>query len=69
MNRTTGGLLWSVSVDSDPASIITGSPTVYNGVVYVGVSSYDESQAVQGGSCCTFRGAVAIRTGCGIPGP
>jgi polyvinyl alcohol dehydrogenase (cytochrome) len=58
VNRTTGGLLWSVSVDSDPASIITGSPTVYNGVVYVGVSSYDESQAVQGGSCCTFRGVV-----------
>lgn len=58
VDRTTGGLLWSVAVDSDPASIITGSPTVYNGVAYVGVSSYDESQSTQGGPCCTFRGAV-----------
>ena len=31
-----------MKVDSNPASIITGSPTVYNGVVYVGVSSYEE---------------------------
>ena len=43
VNRTTGTLLWSVQVDTDPASIITGSPTLYNGVVYAGVSSYDES--------------------------
>ena len=55
VNRTTGALLWSVPVDSDPASIITGSPTVYNGVVYVGVSSYDEGVTT---GCCTFRGKV-----------
>ena len=55
VNRTTGALLWSVQVDTDPASIVTGSPTVYNGVVYVGVSSYDESDS---SLCCTFRGAV-----------
>jgi len=55
VDRTTGALLWSVQVDTDPASIITGSPTVYNGVVYVGVSSYDESDGLL---CCTFRGAV-----------
>ena len=55
VNRTTGALLWSVQVDTDPASIITGSPTLYNGVVYAGVSSYDESDSQD---CCTFRGAV-----------
>jgi polyvinyl alcohol dehydrogenase (cytochrome) len=55
VDRTSGSLLWSVQVDTDPASIITGSPTVYNGVVYVGVSSYDESDSQL---CCTFRGAV-----------
>ena len=55
VNRTTGALLWSVQVDTDPASIITGSPVVYNGVVYVGVSSYDESDS---SLCCTFRGVV-----------
>jgi polyvinyl alcohol dehydrogenase (cytochrome) len=57
VNRTTGKLLWSVPVDTDPASIITGSPTVHDGVVYVGVSSYEEGLATQPG-CCTFRGAV-----------
>jgi polyvinyl alcohol dehydrogenase (cytochrome) len=55
VNRTTGALLWSVQVDTHPASLITGSPTVYNGVVYVGVSSYSESDSAL---CCTFRGAV-----------
>ena len=55
VNRTTGALLWSVQVDTDPASIITGSPTLYNGVVYAGVSSYEESDSPD---CCTFRGAV-----------
>jgi polyvinyl alcohol dehydrogenase (cytochrome) len=55
VNRTTGTGLWSVSVDSSPYSIITGSPTVYDGVAYVGVSSYEEGVGTQ---CCTFRGAV-----------
>ena len=56
VNRATGVLLWSAQVDNDPASIVTGSPTIYNGVVYVGVSSYDES--IPDEQCCTFRGAV-----------
>jgi polyvinyl alcohol dehydrogenase (cytochrome) len=55
VDRTTGAPLWSVQVDTDPASIVTGSPTVYQGVVYVGVSSYDESDSAL---CCTFRGTV-----------
>src|SRR5215472_9953738 len=59
VNRTTGAPLWSVLVDSNPASEITGSPTVYNGVAYVGVSSHEEGLATQPGyKCCTFRGAV-----------
>jgi polyvinyl alcohol dehydrogenase (cytochrome) len=57
VNRVTGKLLWSVKVDNNPASIVTGSPTVYNGVAYVGISSYEEGLAGQPG-CCTFRGAV-----------
>jgi polyvinyl alcohol dehydrogenase (cytochrome) len=57
VNRVTGQLLWSVKVDNNPASIVTGSPTVYNGVAYVGISSYEEGLAGQPG-CCTFRGVV-----------
>jgi polyvinyl alcohol dehydrogenase (cytochrome) len=59
VNRTTGALLWSVLVDSNPASEITGSPTIDNGVAYVGVSSHEEGLATQPGyKCCTFRGAI-----------
>lgn len=59
VNRTNGDLLWSTLVDSNLASQITGSPTVYDGVVYVGVSSHEENLAQQPGyKCCTFRGAV-----------
>jgi polyvinyl alcohol dehydrogenase (cytochrome) len=59
VNRTTGAKLWSVSVDSNPASIITGSPVVSNGVAYVGVSSKEESLAAHSTyKCCTFRGKI-----------
>src|SRR5579863_589185 len=59
VDRTTGKLLWLDSVDSNPTSIITGSPVVSNGVAYVGISSKEEDLASQPGyKCCTFRGAV-----------
>src|SRR5487761_963284 len=45
VNRTTGARLWSVRVDSNHASEITGSPVVYNGVAYVGISSSEEGLA------------------------
>jgi polyvinyl alcohol dehydrogenase (cytochrome) len=66
VNRTTGALLWSVQVDTDPASIVTGSPTVYQGVAYVGVSSYDESDNPL---CCTFRGTVVETQPEELPSP
>jgi polyvinyl alcohol dehydrogenase (cytochrome) len=53
VNRHTGDLMWSTQVDTDPLSIITGSPVVYHGVAYVGISSKDE-----GASAPSFRGAV-----------
>src|SRR5450755_62290 len=53
VNRYTGKLMWSVQVDTDPASVITGSPVVYRGVAYVGISSKGEA-----GGPGTFRGAV-----------
>jgi polyvinyl alcohol dehydrogenase (cytochrome) len=53
VNRHTGQLMWSVQADTDPKSVITGSPVVYRGVVYVGISSKEEA-----GGPGTFRGAV-----------
>jgi polyvinyl alcohol dehydrogenase (cytochrome) len=59
VNRDTGLLRWSTVVDSHPAAIITGSPVVWNDVVYVGVSSNEEALAVKSDyPCCSFRGSV-----------
>ena len=41
------------------AAYITGSPVIYNGVVYIGVSSNEEAIAVtKAYPCCAFRGSV-----------
>lgn len=59
VNRFTGTLLWKTEVESHPASIITGSPIVYQGTVYAGVSSYEEVAATEPGyQCCSFRGSM-----------
>jgi polyvinyl alcohol dehydrogenase (cytochrome) len=60
VDRGTGALLWITNVEVHPAAIITGSAAVYNNVVYVGVSSNEESTLTASASypCCTFRGSV-----------
>ena len=59
VNRLTGALKWSTQVEAFPAAFITGSPVIYKGIVYIGVSSNEESVAVtRGYPCCGFRGSV-----------
>jgi len=59
INRHSGRLHWITQVDKHPAAIITGSPVVADGVVYVGVSSIEESLATDPAyPCCTFRGSM-----------
>src|SRR3984957_14128546 len=43
VDRKTGALRWITQVESHPAAIITGSPVVFGGVVYIGVSSSEET--------------------------
>jgi polyvinyl alcohol dehydrogenase (cytochrome) len=38
VDRKTGALRWIKQVEAHPAAIITGSPVVFDGVVYIGVS-------------------------------
>lgn len=56
----TGALLWKVRLEDHPAAMITGAPALYEGRLYVPVSSYEE---VTGASpryeCCKFRGSVS----------
>jgi polyvinyl alcohol dehydrogenase (cytochrome) len=67
VDRETGTLRWITQVDNHPAAAITGSPVVFDGVVYIGVSSEEETFAENAAyPCCTFRGSVVAldeRTG------
>lgn len=59
VNRNTGQKVWVTKVDSDPFAMITSSPIVYNGVIYVGIASFEEAVATSNGyPCCVSRGSV-----------
>src|SRR3984893_14003845 len=59
VDRESGTLRWMTQVDDHPAAIITGSPVVFDGVVYIGVSSSEETLALDPTyPCCSFRGSI-----------
>jgi len=59
VDRESGTLRWMTHVDDHPAAIITGSPVVFHGVVYIGVSSSEETLALDPTyACCSFRGSI-----------
>lgn len=57
LNQYTGKLLWATRLDTTVSAIVTSSPIVYQGRVYVGVSS-GENLLGKDHACCTFRGHV-----------
>jgi polyvinyl alcohol dehydrogenase (cytochrome) len=61
VNAATGALLWKTRADEHPLAVITGSPKLDGGRLYVPVSGRDESIAAINPSfeCCTFRGSLA----------
>ena len=68
VDTRTGALQWSTVINENPFSIITQSPVVSDGVVYVGAASAEEADAafIPGYVCCQFRGsfsALDARTG------
>jgi outer membrane protein assembly factor BamB len=59
IDRFTGALRWATQVDAHPAAVITSSPLLENGKLYVGVSSGEESfSLIPHYPCCSFRGSV-----------
>jgi polyvinyl alcohol dehydrogenase (cytochrome) len=59
VDRHTGTIQWMTQVDTHPAAIITGSPVIFDGMVYIGVSSNEESLAANPAyPCCSFRGSI-----------
>ncbi len=60
LDADTGRTLWVRRVDDHPSARITGSPTFFEGRLYVPVSSYEESQGADPQyPCCTFRGSIS----------
>lgn len=54
IDALTGTRLWKTQIDAEPTAIVTSSPVIADGVVYVGVSSKAEKFAPP----YTFRGSV-----------
>jgi polyvinyl alcohol dehydrogenase (cytochrome) len=66
IDRNDGHLVWRTTLDPHPLAVVTQSPVVYRGRVYVGVSSQEEAAARLAYPCCSFRGsmvAVDLATG------
>jgi polyvinyl alcohol dehydrogenase (cytochrome) len=67
LDAESGKLLWKQRVEAHAGAVITGAPTLADGVLYVPVSSLEEVMAIDPRySCCTFRGLIAAldaRTG------
>ena len=64
VDAETGAPLWKFKVDDHPVARITGSPSFYNGRLYVPVSSIEEASAMSPGyECCKFRGSVVALDG------
>jgi polyvinyl alcohol dehydrogenase (cytochrome) len=59
VDAITGKLIWRDRADPHPSTMITGTPTLYEGKLYVPVSSLEVIAAAEAKySCCTFRGSV-----------
>ncbi|WP_298827998.1 PQQ-binding-like beta-propeller repeat protein [uncultured Piscinibacter sp.] len=59
-DKLSGALVWSTQLDTHPAAVVTQSPTVFAGRVYVGVSSVEEILAaiVPEYPCCSFAASM-----------
>lgn len=59
IDASTGRQLWQTKVDGNGVAGITGAPALFQGRLYVPVSSREEAAGVSANyPCCTFRGSV-----------
>ncbi|MGD9800626.1 MAG: PQQ-binding-like beta-propeller repeat protein [Parvularculaceae bacterium] len=67
VDAATGELRWRVSADDHPSATLTGAPALFEGKLFVPVSSLEVLSASDPlFSCCTFRGSVlALDAGTG----
>jgi polyvinyl alcohol dehydrogenase (cytochrome) len=61
LNANSGAFIWSAHPEDHPAATITGTPTYYDGRLYIPMSSGEEQMRRRPGyECCTFRGSVTV---------
>ena len=59
LDAASGKQLWKVRIGEHFASIITAAPLLHGGVLYFGISSFEEVlPPLPTYECCTFRGSV-----------
>ncbi len=60
VNVVTGAQIWRVRADEHPLAVISGSPKLEGGRLYIPVSGRDESAGATNPKyeCCTFRGSL-----------
>jgi polyvinyl alcohol dehydrogenase (cytochrome) len=59
VDAATGTLVWKTRIETHDSTRLTAAAAVHDGVVYVPVSSWEESRAGDPAyPCCTFRGSV-----------
>jgi polyvinyl alcohol dehydrogenase (cytochrome) len=59
LDATSGAPIWQAKVEDHPRAVITGSPVLYKGRLYVPLSSLEEGVSLDRKyGCCTFRGSV-----------
>jgi polyvinyl alcohol dehydrogenase (cytochrome) len=64
LDAGTGKLIWKTKVDDFPVAHITGSPTFYNGKLYMPVASGEEGAGASPDyECCRFRGSMVALDG------
>jgi polyvinyl alcohol dehydrogenase (cytochrome) len=60
LDANTGAELWRTRVEDHVSTRTTGSPVLYNGILYVPVASFEEGMSGGGTyECCTFRGSLS----------
>jgi polyvinyl alcohol dehydrogenase (cytochrome) len=60
LDAASGRLQWKMNVESHPRSVLTGAPVLYQGLLYVPLSSWEETAGGVGSyGCCTARGGLA----------
>ena len=58
VDAATGKLLWMQSADSIPGARITAAPKLFEGRLYVPVSSWEATARGPDSECCKFRGSI-----------